>query len=610
MALQGIGLCRYNGFTFGADTVTQEFRVTPVDDRARRTHSHYIVAITLRTYITGRPADPAVADAVRRLTQKGAALEYRGKGLGTYNVNAAGGTPDMLWGPSPKMVSVKPKGGGNAVELVWQVEFATMTCLDAVFDNTQPMEFVWSCSYDIDYAGLTKRTYKAFLRIAGIRRFAGDRAVLITADEFRERATPALAPGFRRTTPAAVTVSEDKCQLELTCVDEEFGNNIYPPGVVSAESAHTVASEPGKLFTWTATLTARFELAKGTPVAVARDFFLDNMLRERIDEFRRNPEVLFSGAVAVGASAVFNAVKANNVSVSERLGRAGFGGLLGFALTPPAGPKMANVTGPAIIPWSFSFTEPQVFGRNIFECSAVYRIVAASRDLILAASGLWTPVKGTDWKKWAASVAVHQGPRGYMRMVLNPGDDSIKDNCARQGVGVALGRAAPPKLNGGVLVSGPKNPFPALDAGRSWLDYSATLRVEQDSGVVTGVTLPSTPLPVVPPRSGVGGGGRLVADFTQYGESYVQRRTVPQTYVILTGYGMRAGFPVPRPELGAVNGVRPVECSRSDMGEGFEQRVVGQCGVPIYYAKWALRYAVVGVPPAGTIPVPANPLTE
>lgn len=71
---------------------------------------------------------------------------------------------------------------------------------------------------------------------------------------------------------------------------------------------------------------------------------------------------------------------------------------------------------------------------------------------------------------------------------------------------------------------------------------------------------------------------------------------------------MRAGYPIPKPELTSVNGVTPVECSRSDAGEGFEETVQGQAGVNIHYGRWRLRYCLVGVPPAGGVPTAENPV--
>jgi hypothetical protein len=70
---------------------------------------------------------------------------------------------------------------------------------------------------------------------------------------------------------------------------------------------------------------------------------------------------------------------------------------------------------------------------------------------------------------------------------------------------------------------------------------------------------------------------------------------------------MRAGFAIPCPELIDVEGVVPRKDNRLDMGEGFACGVVGNAAVPVYGARWNLRYFLEKIP-ARPITPPPNPM--
>lgn len=648
-----IGRASYGKFEFNSSTRTTDLRITPVPDRSGRTFTHFQVALTLKTKITGRPADRTVTNAIQQLTQPAQTLIYSGRGVGTFNISVGAGTPDLMWGPKPKLVSLRPLGAGNAVELTWSVEFATLTCADAVYQG-QLMEFVWGIDYDVDASGLTKRTYRAMCRIPQTRLNPANRLLRFTVDEFREKVTPALLPGFRRTVPASVSIDEDKCGMRLTCVDDEFPSNVFPVGIVEANASHTISSEPGRLLTYIATLEGSYEVAKGTPVDAAWKPFLAT-LKDRVDSFLTHPLVIAGrAAAAVGGIAA---------GVAAGVGGGGRGRAAGVAAAAVAGaivpiPGVAagagrlvagggapavSSDGPVVIPWQFTAAETQIYGKTVVRLSYSYKIVSATRDMILAAAGLWRPVPGSDWKKWAASVATHLSPRGIARLTLAPGDDKIVDLCRADIVAIDLrggdggfAELRPPPRGGAVPIAGgaaaaavaaninaaaaatrgvlgpfigPGFPgpvfdgrggavrgvFPAPTPEKSFVDYVCNIRVEDASGVVIATTLPTTPFTSSSSRS-------------SDGEVFAQRRTVQTAYVVMEGYAVRAGFPVPQPALTDINGSAPVACNRPDAGEGFEQMVVGNCGVQLYFARWRMRYALVGQLPNGPLPVADNPI--
>ena len=68
-----------------------------------------------------------------------------------------------------------------------------------------------------------------------------------------------------------------------------------------------------------------------------------------------------------------------------------------------------------------------------------------------------------------------------------------------------------------------------------------------------------------------------------------------------------AGYPVDVPGLVSVAGVGAVEANRQDQGEGVSASTAGSWfGLPIYAARWRLRYLLTGVPQ--DVQPPPNPL--
>jgi hypothetical protein len=167
--------------------------------------------------------------------------------------------------------------------------------------------------------------------------------------------------------------------------------------------------------------------------------------------------------------------------------------------------------------------------------------------------------------------------------------------------------------------------FPPPTPQNSWLGYRCGTYIETDSGVVVGVTLPSEPLTPAPP---VGGHwdvmGSLPTGVQSLGpfppvanvlavaqqqqqsgagsEVFAQQRTSPIIYIFLEGEAVRCGFEIPCPEIISVNGQTPILCNRTDMGEGFTRRVIGESIRPIFAAKWKLRYVLTGTIPLTAIP--------
>jgi hypothetical protein len=564
----------YNGVTFTPAALTEEFRATPVWDAAGRTIIHTVFSITIKDYIVGRPSDRDVEARLSALLQPAAGFVYNGRGLGNVRINL-GQVTDMVWGPKPQMVSVKPLGGSNAVELTWQIQFATLNCGDARY--TGPMEFVFKLTYDVDRSGYTKRIYSGHIRIAQTRWNQPDRQLHDSADAYREQINPPLLPGFRRT-PGQFVLSEDKCRLDFTITDEELPPNIPPPGVVDATVSHDYGTSKVLGGAWSASFEGEYEIARGYPVSVAYQAAA-RLIKSRLDELRH--------------------------------------------ITPR----------PSVIPTSARIGEPNIYGKTMVRIGLTYTVVAAPLAKMIAFGGLWKPVPGSNWRLWAISLSRILGPRGIAQLAFNVGDDAIVDLCGKT-----------PTVSGGTkrgaeLRTGPiglpaelRAVFPPVTPSTSYLRYSQSLRVEDDHGNVIVKVLPTKPieeknkssgawdvelstgLPTgfektpFPPANDVQyvGGGKLDTDAAG-AESH--QRVSPTLYVYLVGSALRAGYPVPVPQLEQINGTEPTIANREGMGEGFQQAIVGNGAgvVPIYGAKWCLRYCLTDVP-RGPIPVPPNAL--
>ncbi|HJZ58880.1 MAG TPA: hypothetical protein VKE74_28310 [Gemmataceae bacterium] len=77
----------------------------------------------------------------------------------------------------------------------------------------------------------------------------------------------------------------------------------------------------------------------------------------------------------------------------------------------------------------FSMTEPDAYGVPTVILQMTYKIVGASLEEMLQASGLWRPVPGSDEKERRTSLAGVLGPRGVAGLVFTTADDFLVDLC-------------------------------------------------------------------------------------------------------------------------------------------------------------------------------------
>ncbi|MFO0801475.1 MAG: hypothetical protein U0804_28755 [Gemmataceae bacterium] len=593
---------RYGAYTFPSNVETTALHVRPQYDQAGRTVVYNEISISLRAVVTGTAIDAAVRAVTQILTKPAYQFVYTGSGYGlTVNV---GGPKDVCWGPKPTEASVKPLGGGNAAELTFSVTVRIPDGPSARFDYA-PMEFNFSLSYDVDASGYTTRTYTAFVRIPQTRPAPAARTLTDSADRLRESITPALLPGFRRSSQSA-HLSDDKCRLDWTVVDTQMPPSTPPPGVVEAHASHSIHCLPGQYVKWQGHIEGTYEIARtgAATVAAARDAFFA-LVKDRVN---------------------YTLSHFGDGSTSELSNGGGSGG---------GGPRRLVVT-----PVSFSMAEPEIYGRTKAKFGLTYLVSDAFLPTMLQASGMWRPVPGSNWQRWVASLGPVLGPRGHAGLVFSPNDDRIVD--LLQPVPPNLALAGNLNQQGRYAGPIPQGIFPDPTPDRSWVSYEMGVFVETDNGVVQVRTLPTKPRTAkgdVYGKPSAGGGvaagaiggavaaipgvlqqvfdanpvffGPLKQAFLGDGGLDVkqtpQRRGRQGGALWLVGRAVRLKYSIPAPSASTWGDATLTPANRPDRGEGFWTGVVGNTLWPVHAARWRLRYAMDTVPGAGA-PVVPNPL--
>lgn len=621
----------YGGFRFPNGARTLEFTCRPQKDSTGRTITHSDFRITVEAELYGGTlgtSDSTVQAAVALLVEPGQPFVYFGRGCGNVAINLRG-VIDCKWGPFTDVISLKPTKN-QKVKITWTISFSIPTCADARYKG--PMELVYGTSVSIDKSGLSTRTYKGFLKIANNRLAPGNRRVIESADAWRELINPPLLERFRRV-PGEFTLSDDKCRLDFSIRDEEFaGENLPPENVIEVKASHSYGnSQSGRIYEWIGNLRATYSVAKGNRDGVKSAVEAFRLLGE--DRLRR----LFEEA------------------------RAGAGG--GFIGRVRDFFSKSKVR-PCILPVSFRASEDEIYGELLVTLDMTYRVAGLSLGQILNLGGLWRPAPGArNTLAWATSVRLNLRSRGTAGISLYPrGEEELVDLCARipviptprlKVIDTELRTHPRPittELRGGRRLS---TMFRTPGKDESWLSYTMLTRVETDTGVVIGSTLPDAPLvetslssawnardgaprgndrsvspaesrfrPLAsaanPATSGTvnTSGGTLTTTTvsTSSGETFAHQRTNPTLYVYLVGSALRAGFDIPTPELTTLNGVDLVPANRPGQ-EYVVKGIVGQAGldesIPLIGATWVQRYAVLGSKvPRGPMPVMPNPLVS
>ena len=593
---------RYNGYDFAPCTRTQSVSLHPERDSSGRTTKYSVWKLSFSSFIAatgpfpGSTTDSQATAARQALTQDGGVFIYTGRGLGALSINT-GTVRDVKWGPKPQVLSFKPLNGA-VCQMDWSIELCLPTCGDARFQNA-PMEFLYSIAFNLQDGFLT-RVISGHLTIPMTRRFPGDVGLSESVDDYWDDIPPPEVPGFRRR--YSRSIDESKTTLNFTITDEEMGMNIPPQGCISASFATSTQSTAMGLLKWSTTFNGNYELAKdGEPWMATEAFF--ETVRAKI----------------ANTAAIVNAAE--------------------------GGPGWPANASSAILPIAANFAEPDAYAqrrRCVFNLGVGF--TCPVRD-ILQASGCWTPMPGSNWKLWVASLnASAFSPTGNAQIGFDVGDDKLVSLCAPQKPGISWDgdmsleslpfgpnayRGAPP-TKAASFAQMVSRTFKPPTADNSWIDYRTSLFLEVDSGSVLLRLLPTQALDAasdifgsvndiagqawdafqgyLPTTPRLSGGGQLVNN-SQTPKAIAQRRVPAAVYVYLRGEAKRAGYHIPPPRLANVNGVAAIPACRLDRGEGFEHGAIFNAGpTPIFYAKWNFRYMLPTLP-NGALPIPPNPFS-
>ena len=646
LLVTAVGEITYNGVTFGAMTETTSFSARPVYDQAGRTVIYRLYSFTLKgnvfssipvtqtltgtltngsstvtglsststldnqalvsgTGITDGTTISKIVSATEldlsllatatgaqsltfqnttdedmfslraRLLQNGGELRYERKGVGRILVNEFGGYAgtivdpsaeasylDVLWGPKPQILQWRPRGSNGACEVVWSVEFAIADCPTTELGNRTDrwLEYNFRLNFNVDRSGYSRRSTTGFLRVAGWRRpeeevtatgtgvgeVSISRKLPNTADYYRERITPSKLPGFRRETQD-FTLDESKCRLDFSIVDQEMPPDIPPEGVIDATASFSVRQLIG-LTKWEATLSATYEMARGKPKELAWKHFRD-LIADRQN------------------------AKGQKLSVGTK--------------------------NEAVEVWfhpiAFSMSEPNLYGRAVTSFSLTYIFITSFANL-MKVSGMWRPVPGSNWNKWASSLDDNLGSRGNQRLRFTPDQEVIIDICAQPVTTEekASGGVKKPSRPSSVTIP----PFPGMGLGlpglnfpkppekASWALWENNLDTESHEQLAQLKPLPETD-----------------KELHQV-EAILQERASPTNVVIMHGFAARVGWPVDVPVLQFIGGIA---CEPADLpGFGVRKWVASHWGQPLHCARWRRRY-VLKKTPLKPIKGPINP---
>ncbi len=532
--------------------------VRPLEDDAQRAIKANQWEVQIVEILQDDSSLNATMVAVRRqLTAQAGLFTMTGNGVGNFQVNVAGGTKDVMFGPRCTL-NIVNNAAAAAVQIEWTCRFALPPECAAARD-TGLMAMGYAASYEINKSGLTRRTIEGHIEIA-LNRVRGARRIPDIVDAWRDNIDMPCPPGFQRE-QRTFHESLDKRRLDFTLVDQELACGGLPPSCVSATGQMAVASQPPMTIQFGSTVSASYVLAPGKKRSDA------------YEAFRALVEDRYAQLIGNRKTGIFTA---------------------------------------------FRFTEGLYENANAVTFEQSWMILSSSIEQILGHSGAFRPVPKTNWQQWQASLPEmfdNRGPAG-MKSVNN---DTILDLCAANKDNVAGGIIRFPAPQNQIQGIRPLANSAILEAD-SWVHYDCEIAVIRNGNLCRLKTLPdgqvvrelraATPAELSNFQSQYvngfiaqpGNPGQLVNDASKHVDT-IQSRTSPAYKVILKGEALRIGFECGIPALSMIGGVKVNNAAFS----GASKKVVGNLnGLPLWYSAWYKMYLVPEVPDGGINP-PANP---
>lgn len=536
----GHGTLMYNGYRFGA---LRNFRLelTPEYDEAGRALVGNRLTLTVTEVISGT-AESTVGTAMlalrRQLTEPGQTLVVADVGFGDMSINGSNVTPalakthdDIEWGPKPEVVSLQPLGGSVSWELVWTVSAFIRDCPGTTGSGYVFAALNYRTTYGQNYEGLSQRIITGHAILAQTR-VDGGRSIALTPDLLWDRLTIELPIGFRRVNKVS-SINEAKTRLDFNIVDEELPGEAPPEYMVDADIDYDAESVPPGFSRWEYTLSGSLTVRPGASPSRASTAFW-NIAFDKLSQLQQ----------VVGAS--------------DHPG--------------------------VVIPTKLRFGT-KLFSRSS-RFSIQFSVVHCLEDL-LRAGGMWSPVAGSNYALWRASMADVFSNRGVAGLRQSTGNDLIVDLCG----GVAqytLGDDTRNAIYDGWEPSGLLT-MDGINEKSSWFSYHNNLRPYRKETVTTA-TVVRQYSPYESPSAPEGTRLPDVAGYTESAESLSYGST-PIDRVLMYGKALRIGFLPTVPNLVSIGNV-PV--TRLEMTVDGPKPVACFFGVPVYSVRWSILYKVNG----------------
>lgn len=533
------GLIRYNGFTFGPPETTPpnlQLVSEPRYDDAGRAVIGIRYTLTLAAYVTDEtePLTAARLEEIRTLLNRpGRELVLTGIGLGDTTISAEGSHGDLIQGPRPRLLELAPVAGTNTWQLKWQCEFEISEPPEASSGDWLALNF--TARYQIDTRGFTTRTIQGYVQLALVRPEEDAHEIDATADAARDALTFIIPSGFRRV-GSTWTESADKSRLEFEVIDRELDHQPFPPGIVEAE--------------------------------------VDYELRSSAEQ---GPTVHFSGWMESAADQPEN-------HAAYRL----------LLLLEDRIERLHQASGELLVPRSIAL------GRKLFTRRANLTAEYAQAGCllgVLAASGMWDAIPGSDYLLWKASMEPLWENRGLAELASRLADGVIVDAVDHAITEMTLGS------DGGspTFETTPHtlpSLIPAITPELSWLSFSASLTAIREEAITlhypAQAVTHTAPDPLLDPGLG--------DPFTVADPPLREEHGEPRQQVLFEGTARRLQYQPIVPRLVSVGGQTLLPRRRSER----RQQVDRYCGVPLYEVIWQITYDLAGAI-AAHIP-PQSPL--
>ena len=457
----------------------------------------------------------------RRLSESGKPLIFNDKGLGR-NFSVSGSSADNLrhldvaYGPRAAIKTWDPIHGNTAIHIVWEVTFSIAECGYALPDRSGLnldliSEFTYSITWGIDISGRTMRTVAGVLEVLVERQ---GQKILTNADQYRDRLQFTLPEGYQRENQTWA-LSDDRRTLRFTITDKEHpSDNPLFPGMVRMDVRQRVSNVKKLLISssqqWNVSLSGTIEVAQGVPRWWAWTAFL-HIVRHRIK-------------LGIDNAKTHN-VRAN--MHGDSVGTVNSGGML--------------VTGLSI--------DEEIFGRSMsFQVS--WKLFSTLGS-IFDATGLWQKIPNTpDWDLYRTSMSSINGtwgPRGVSKLKHYPENDVIIGFCSK---------GDPTILGDEPRFEAPDEQYtifstPCPTAEKSWVHFSSSFELMEDSGRITHYPLGDTDSDnfpnYVPAVTGDGLGASR--NYEGRGAPVYQQRHSSKYGGVWRGHAVRIGHEIPVPHL-------------------------------------------------------------